>query len=163
LALANGTLPSLDLSASRRFYEEVLGLEVRSEEHDKLVIRLGNQHTYLVEPVPREPAAAMVLLNHNGFYLAADQSVDEAHAAFCRLKAEHGIRQITQPNWQHGYYAFFIQDRDANWWEFHHPPPPGPREDLTGGPQMSTEQSREWFAQRRRRLNSGSGSDRTDG
>jgi len=146
-ALANGTLPSLHLAASRRFYEEVLGVEVR--DHPKgLLIRLNGDHTYLIEETPGHEAP-MVLLNHNGFYLSADETVEEAHRKVLAAAERHSIRTVTKPNWQHGYYAFFLQDRDGNWWEFHHAPV-GPRTDLSGTAALSAQESRGWFQARRR-------------
>lgn len=147
-ALASGTIPSRDLSASRAFYVEVLGLNVIDRPPDALLIELGGTHTYIVEKVGAS-VPAMTLLNHNGFYLAEDQSVEEAHAKLTSAQASYAIRLITKPNWQHGYYAFFIQDRDGNWWEFHHAPQ-GSRVDLTGGKQLSAQEARDWFIARRK-------------
>lgn len=46
--LSHGTLESRDLQASRRFYEEVLGLEVIQHLPNAMTIRHGSNHTYVV-------------------------------------------------------------------------------------------------------------------
>jgi len=149
LALANGTIPSRDLKASRRFYEEVLGLEVTDHDPDGLIIRLGGDHTYLVEQAG-DDVPGMVLLNHNGLFLDAGEGVDDAYAKLTAAARDYDIRQLTKPMYQHGSYAFFMLDADLNWWEFYHPAA-GPRLDLTDGPQMTADEVRAWFQARRER------------
>jgi catechol-2,3-dioxygenase len=146
--LASGTLPSRDLGASRRFYETVLGLDVFERSSETLVVKMGGKHAYLVERATTAEPEKMVLLNHNGFYLDEATSVEEAHAFLQSVKDEHGIRVITNPNWQHGYFAFFIQDADGNWWEFHHAPK-GERQDLSGTAALDGDAARKWFNDRR--------------
>ncbi|TDW24201.1 VOC family protein [Kribbella kalugense] len=147
--MANGTIPSRDLTASRNFYEDVFGAEVAVHSPGRLVLRLGGKHTYLVEEQTEE-YAEMVLLNHNGWYLDPGESVDDAHAKIVTVKDRYGVQVVTKPMWQHGSYAFFLQDRDGNWWEFYHERT-SERQDLSGGPQLTADQVREWFQARRAR------------
>jgi catechol 2,3-dioxygenase-like lactoylglutathione lyase family enzyme len=46
--ISHGTLETRDLQASRRFYEEVMGFEVRQRTPVSLLLRLGSDHTYVV-------------------------------------------------------------------------------------------------------------------
>ena len=46
--ISHGTLGSKDLEATRRFYEEFLGLEVVRTSPVSLMIRLGGNHVYAV-------------------------------------------------------------------------------------------------------------------
>ena len=39
--ISHGTLPSIDLEATRQFYEEFLGLEVIRTSHHSMMVRLG--------------------------------------------------------------------------------------------------------------------------
>ncbi len=45
--LSHGTLKITDVTATRRFYEEVLGLEVVQPMMAALYVRLGGDHTYV--------------------------------------------------------------------------------------------------------------------
>jgi catechol-2,3-dioxygenase len=136
--LSHGTLEVRNLAASRRFYEEVLGLEVVQQAPMALFIRLGGNHVYAcVETHGDRPD--MPLLYHNGLDLGSKEEVDEAHAKLLAVSEEYGIRQITKPVNQHGTYAFYLQDLDGNWWEICYLPQGGysfrfrdERFDLTG-------------------------------
>jgi catechol 2,3-dioxygenase-like lactoylglutathione lyase family enzyme len=113
--LSHGTLGSKDLEATRRFYEEFLGLEVVRTSHVSLMIRLGGNHVYAVvltknkEPMPR--------CYHNGLDVHTDAEVDEAW----RLCTEHaekwGLHDIQKPSERHGTYSFLFWDGDDNAWE----------------------------------------------
>lgn len=145
-ALSGGSLPSRDLDLSRAFYEQVLGLDVR-EGSSRLVVRLGYAHCYVVEKVPADKE--MSLLSHNGVYVLGD--IDEAYRHVLDAQARFGIKRVTKPALQHGSLGFFLQDRDGNWWEVNRSVA-GPSEnflpDLTGGPDMTAEEVRSWFAAR---------------
>jgi catechol 2,3-dioxygenase-like lactoylglutathione lyase family enzyme len=113
--LSHGTLGSKDLEATRRFYEEFLGLEVVRTSHVSLMVRLGGNHVYAVvltknkQPMPR--------CYHNGLDVHTDAEVDEAW----RLCAEHagkwGLHDIQKPSERHGTYSFLFWDGDDNAWE----------------------------------------------
>ena len=71
--LSHGTLECRDIAASRRFYEEALGLEVVQQAPVALFIRLGRQHCYAVVENPR--AQETSLMAHNGIDLASEEEV----------------------------------------------------------------------------------------
>ncbi|WP_432182378.1 VOC family protein [Streptomyces sp. NBC_00063] len=141
--LSHGTLEVDNLQASRRFYEEVLGLEVVQQALIALVIRLGSNHVYAcVESSPDRPP--MSLLHHNGLDVASKEEVDEAHRQVLEVRKEYGILDVTEPVEQHGTYSFYLQDLDRNWWEICYLPEGGysfrfedDRVDLTGRTDLS--------------------------
>jgi hypothetical protein len=79
--LSHGTLESRDLTFSRRFYEEFLGLEVIQTSPMSLLIRLGGPNTIAV--VYSKNVGGMNLLNHNGLDVRTREEVDEAHRIVC--------------------------------------------------------------------------------
>jgi catechol 2,3-dioxygenase-like lactoylglutathione lyase family enzyme len=135
--ISHGTLTSLDLQKSRRFYEEVLGLEVIQVSTVSMLARKGTDHAYVI--VETGEPSTMVMFDHNGIDVATREAVDEAYAALTRIKPEYGLGRITKPLDQHGAYSFYFADCDGNWWEIVHARPRGyaslyddPARDLTG-------------------------------
>ena len=63
--LGHGTLECADIVKTRRFYEEVLGLEVIQTSPLSLMIRKGTTHTYAVVETGKADKE-MHMLNHNG-------------------------------------------------------------------------------------------------
>ncbi|MEK8174133.1 FAD-dependent oxidoreductase [Streptomyces sp. M19] len=144
--LSHGTLECRDVAATRRFYEEVLGLEVVQQAPMALLVRLGGDHCYAV--VETRADHEMPLLNHNGLDLGSEEEVREAHAALGRVQEEYGIKKLTRPTHQHGVYSFYVQDLDGNWWEICHLPQRGyayrfenAEVDLTGRESLSRARS----------------------
>src|SRR6266702_2431202 len=113
--LSHGTLSSRDLEASRRFYEEFLGLEVVRTSPVSLMIRLGGKHVYaVVYTKKKEP---MARIYHNGLDVDTDAEVDDAWQA-CHAQAEKwGLHDIDKPSARHGTYSFLFWDADDNAWE----------------------------------------------
>lgn len=113
--ISHGTLSSVDLQASRKFYEEVLGLEVVQQSSASLLLRKGSNHTYVV--VETGEPSKMTMLDHNGLDLKDRQAVDEAFKILTAVKDQYGIKRINKAMEQHGAYSFYFQDLDGNWWE----------------------------------------------
>ena len=116
LRLGHGTLECIDLVKTRRFYEEVLGLEVIQTSPLSLLIRKGTNHTYAVVETGKADKE-MPMLNHNGLDVGSPQEVDVAYELLQQVKDEYGIRKLQKPRQAHGDYAFFFCDLDGNWWE----------------------------------------------
>ena len=121
--ISHGTLTSFDLQKSRRFYEEVLGLEVIQVSPVSLLTRKGTDHVYVV--VETGEPSTMAMFDHNGVDVPSRSAVNEAHAALTENKAEYGLGRITRPLDQHGAYSFYFADCDGNWWEIVHARPRG--------------------------------------
>ena len=119
--LSHGTLECVSLKASRRFYEEFLGLECVRHGKISMIMRCGMKwHIVAVEV--RNNVHPTHLLNHWGLEMRTREEVDQAWRDAHRLKDEYGIRKIQKPGLQHGVYAFYLQDLDQNWWEIVHSP-----------------------------------------
>jgi catechol 2,3-dioxygenase-like lactoylglutathione lyase family enzyme len=114
--LGHGTLESVDIAKTRRFYEEVLGFDVIQTSPISLLIRKGYDHTYAVVETGRG-AAEQELLNHNGLEVEGNEAVDRCYEQLMGVKDEYGIRKLQRPHKQHGNYAFYFMDLDGNWWE----------------------------------------------
>lgn len=135
--ISHGTLNSLDLQASRRFYEEVFGFEILQQSPVSMLIRKGTSHTYVV--VETGEPGRMGLLDHNGIDLASRADVDAAYERLIEIKDKYGIKRINPLMFQHGIYSFYFADPDGNWWEILEGKPGGytslyddPARDLTG-------------------------------
>lgn len=116
--ISHGTLSSFNLQESRRFYEEVLGLDVIQVSPVSLLIRKGTHHTYAV--VETGEPSTMSLLDHNGIDVGSAEEVREAHKLLTETKEEYGTKRINKIMHQHGAYSFYFEDLDGNWWELIH-------------------------------------------
>jgi catechol 2,3-dioxygenase-like lactoylglutathione lyase family enzyme len=135
--LSHGTLTSMDLQKSRRFYEEVLGLEVIQVTTVSMLARKGTDHAYVI--VESGNPSTMSMFDHNGIDVATREAVDHAYTVLTEIKEEYGLGRITKPLDQHGVYSFYFADGDGNWWEIMQSKPRGyapfyddPKWDLTG-------------------------------
>jgi catechol 2,3-dioxygenase-like lactoylglutathione lyase family enzyme len=149
--LSHGTLEVGDIAASRRFYEEVLGLEVVQQAPMALFVRLGGNHVYACVETKGE-RREMPLLYHNGLDVSSRDEVDESYRKILQVQEEYGIRQVTRPAEQHGGYSFYLQDLDGNWWEILYLPEGGyafrfrdSRFDLTGRTDLSKAEIRQVY------------------
>jgi len=113
--ISHGTLPSVDLEATRQFYEEFLGLEVINTSHHSMMIRLGGDHVYAV--VHTKKPMKMPRLYHNGLDVTTDADVDNSWRIVNEQAEKWGLHDITKPVSRHGTYSFHFWDRDENSWE----------------------------------------------
>lgn len=113
--ISHGTLGSKDLAASRKFYEEFLGLQVTQTSKISMMIRLGGNHVYAV--VLNKKQGEMPRINHNGIDVDDDGEVDNAYRAVLDGQDEWGLYNVTKPVEQHGTYSFHFWDADGNTWE----------------------------------------------
>ncbi len=116
--ISHGTLASIDLQASRKFYEEVLGFDVVQVSPVSLLLRKGSPHAYVV--VETGEPSKMTMLDHNGVDLESREAVDKAFETLKAVKDQYGIKRVNKIMQQHGAYSFYFQDRDGNWWEVMH-------------------------------------------
>ncbi|MBD21211.1 MAG: glyoxalase [Rhodospirillaceae bacterium] len=113
--LSHGTLGSKDLTATRKFYEKFLGIDVIQTSKISLMIRLGGNHIYAV--VQDKNMQEMPRLNHNGIDVENDLEVDKSHKSVLDGAKKWGLYNISKPLEQHGTYSFHFWDRDGNCWE----------------------------------------------
>jgi catechol 2,3-dioxygenase-like lactoylglutathione lyase family enzyme len=127
-ALNHGTLSCVDVVKSRRFYEEVLGMECIQVSPRVMVIRKGTEQTYTV--IETGKVSTMPLINHNGFEVWSYEEVDEAYRTLMEIKDEWGLRKVNAPTMVHADYTFYFCDFDGNWWEITSVRPGGFRADF---------------------------------
>lgn len=113
--LNHGTLHSNDITKTRRFYEEVLGMECIQTSPISLMARKGTEHIYAVIEVPQPNG--MNMMNHNGFEVSNEEEVADAHRILKEVKEEYGIKKIMPVVKMHGDTCFYFLDQDDNWWE----------------------------------------------
>ncbi len=113
--LNHGTLSCVDIVKSRRFYEEVLGMECIQVAPRTLVMRKGTEQTYSVIETGTE--STMPLINHNGFEVGSYEEVDDANQKLLAIKDEWGLKKVNKPMLIHADYTFYFEDFDGNWWE----------------------------------------------
>src|SRR5207245_9887973 len=94
--ISHGTLGSKDLEATRRFYEEFLGLEVVRTSPVSLMIRLGGNHVYAI--VYTKKNERMPRVSHNDPDVDTDAEVDEAWQACNEQAAQWGLHDIDKPS-----------------------------------------------------------------
>ena len=104
--LSHGTITCRDLAASRRFYEEFLGLECVRHVERGLLLRKGGYCSIVclevgdhVKPVDRQ--------HHWGIDLASREEVDRALALAHEHKEKYGIQRISRITERHGDYSFY--------------------------------------------------------
>jgi predicted lactoylglutathione lyase len=115
--ISHGTLEVKNLKASRKFYEEFLGLECVRHGKPAMVIRLGMRFHVVCVEVGEDQIHPVTLLNHWGVDVDSREAVDQAHANAIKHKDTYGIKQIMNPQEMHGVYSFYFEDLDHNWWE----------------------------------------------
>ena len=118
LKFSHGTLECRDLSKSRKFYEEFLGLETVRHADLAMLLRFPGTNWAVVCMGVGDKAKGNRVLNHWGLDLKSPEEVDQAHALCHEFKEEYGIGKITTPMETHGNYQFYFRDLDDNWWEF---------------------------------------------
>lgn len=114
--LSHGTMECYDLTESRKFYEEFLGLECVRQGKPAMFVRCGLKfHIVAVQAGKNlKPVNAM---HHWGLEVTSREEVDRIHIAAEEMKSTYKIRGITKPGFAHGVYSFYIEDLDHNWWE----------------------------------------------
>lgn len=117
--IGHGTLECYSLPASRKFYEEFLGLECVRHGKPAMVIRLGMRfHVVCVEV--GDQVHPVSVLNHWGVDVSTREQVDAAHRDALAFREKFKIRQVLKPQEMHGVYSFYLEDLDHNWWEIQH-------------------------------------------
>lgn len=114
--MSHGTMEVYSLAASRRFYEEFLGLETARHSTASMAIRC-NSSSHVVCIESGDKLKPVHIFNHWGLDVESRAAVDAAHRAAVEFKERYGIRQIMPPRFQHGVYSFYFEDLDHNWWE----------------------------------------------
>jgi catechol 2,3-dioxygenase-like lactoylglutathione lyase family enzyme len=123
-ALSHGTIESNDLDVSRRFYREVLGLDVVSPSPSVKphYLKHAAMPWYIVSL--QVPAAEKKILGPNQRFTLALESVSavtEAHRWLQESAKEVGVTRLTEPVDKDRVVSFMLSDPDDNWWEITSP------------------------------------------
>jgi len=119
-ALTHGTITCVDLDASRRFYREVLGLEVVSPSPSVRPHYIKHPSTPWYVVSLQKPAQERRLLTPLQRYTITVQSaaaVAEAHRWLEENGDELGVTQLGAIEERDGTASFILSDPDRNWWE----------------------------------------------
>lgn len=119
--MSHGTLAVRDLVATRRFYEDFLGMRCVQHASTSMVVRCGVKfHIVCLQLGEHAPPAGRH--NHWGLDVESEEEVQIAHEKAQVVKDDYGIKSITTPVKQHGAYSFYIEDLDSNFWEIQYYP-----------------------------------------
>ena len=123
-ALTHGTIECFDLEISRRFYREVLGLDVVSPSPSVKPHYVKHPSTpwYIVALQP--PASERKILGPRQRFtlaLGSVSAVEEAHRWLKESGKEAGITELTDLKDGDEAVSFLLSDPDRNWWEVSSP------------------------------------------
>lgn len=115
-ALTHGTCECYSLKATRKFYEEFLGMECVRHAPPGMVMRCGMKFHIVCLEVG-DQVRPCTISNHWGLDVRTKQEVDEAHRKLTELKDHYGVKTIMPVQMQHGVYSFYFEDMNHVWWE----------------------------------------------
>ncbi|WP_321794851.1 VOC family protein [Caballeronia sp. J97] len=119
--LSHGTLECADMAATRRFYEDFLGLECVQHGTTSMAFRCGLKfHVVCIQA--GDKSRPCHLHNHWGLDVTSEAEVNDAYRAALDQKDKYGIKEMMSPEHRHGVYSFYLEDRDSNWWEIQYYP-----------------------------------------
>lgn len=118
-ALTHGTCECYDLQATRKFYEEFLGMECIRHAPPGMVMRCGMKFHIVCLEVG-DAVRPCTISNHWGLDVRTRKEVDIAHTRLNELKDVYGIKTIMPVQQQHGVYSFYFEDMNHIWWEIEH-------------------------------------------
>jgi catechol 2,3-dioxygenase-like lactoylglutathione lyase family enzyme len=116
-ALTHGTVQFYDLDATRRFYENVLGLEVVQLWPSSIYVKHPASPWYIVNlPFRADP---ILPTRAQRFVLAVESPsrVEEGHRSFSSSGQELGITAVDPIQRSNGNASFVFSDLNRNWWE----------------------------------------------
>jgi catechol 2,3-dioxygenase-like lactoylglutathione lyase family enzyme len=115
-AMTHGTLDCDNLEASRRFYREVLGLEIVGGGKTSTYISHPSAPWYIVV-LPAAKRQHLRPVNRFTLTLASPQAVEDAYREFSNSGKRLGITELWDIEHQGQQVSFTFSDMDRNWWE----------------------------------------------
>jgi catechol-2,3-dioxygenase len=116
-AMSHGTLQCDDKEASRRFYEEVLGLQIAGGGHRSVYIKHPSTPWYIVV-LPDGHRQYLSPVNRFTLKLASAEEVIQKYDEFKTSGKGFGVTHVEDLKEQNGGASFIFSDLDRNWWEF---------------------------------------------
>jgi len=115
-AFTHGTLQCDDIERSRRFYTEVLGLEIAAGFNNAQYIKHASAPWYIVV-LKRSPRQYLAPVNRFTLQLGSAVEVEQAHREFETKRNELQITEVKGLQSNNGKTSFIFSDLDKNWWE----------------------------------------------
>ncbi|HEY7714642.1 MAG TPA: VOC family protein [Candidatus Binatia bacterium] len=115
-AFTHGTLQCDDIERSRRFYTEVLGLEIAAGFNTAQYIKHAASPWYIVV-LKRSPRQYLAPVNRFTLQVASGAEVEHAHREFAANGEAIGITELGRLESANGATNFIFSDVDKNWWE----------------------------------------------
>jgi len=115
-AFTHGTLQCDDLERSRRFYTEVLGLEIAAGFSTAQYIKHPASPWYIVI-LQRKPRQYLAPVNRFTLQLGSASEIEQAHRDFSTNGAAAGVTDLGKLDSVNGKTSFIFSDPDKNWWE----------------------------------------------
>ena len=115
-AFTHGTLQCNDIERSRRFYTEVLGLEIAAGFSTAQYIKHPASPWYIVI-LQRKPRQYLAPVNRFTLQLGSASEIEQAHRDFSTNGAAAGITDLGKLDSVNGKTSFIFSDPDKNWWE----------------------------------------------
>jgi catechol 2,3-dioxygenase-like lactoylglutathione lyase family enzyme len=123
-ALTHGTITCVNLEASRRFYMEVLGLDVVSPSRSVKPHYIKHPSTpwYVVSlEKTAEERKLLTPLQRYTLTVESNSDVTAAHGWLKESGASLGVTELGELEERGGAISFMLSDPDRNWWEITSP------------------------------------------
>ncbi|MGH7872445.1 MAG: VOC family protein [Candidatus Binatia bacterium] len=115
-AFTHGTLQCDGIERSRRFYVDVLGLEIAAGFNTAQYIKHPASPWYIVV-LQRKPRQYLAPVNRFTLQMDSATVVEQAHREFSTNGAAAGITDLGKLDSVNGKTSFIFSDPDKNWWE----------------------------------------------
>ncbi|HEX7229674.1 MAG TPA: VOC family protein [Candidatus Binatia bacterium] len=115
-AFTHGTLQCDNTEKSRRFYVEVLGLEIAAGFNMAQYIKHPSSPWYIVV-LQRSPRQYLRPVNRFTLQLESQAAVEQAHHEFAAQGESIGITELGALETDNDKAHFIFSDLDKNWWE----------------------------------------------
>jgi catechol 2,3-dioxygenase-like lactoylglutathione lyase family enzyme len=119
-AFTHGTLVSLDIEASKKFYADVLNLEVHRFSSHVIYVKHPSARTYIVCALRENPRVFSPNFR-NTITAESRDAVKEAHRAFALSGKELGVRELFPLEENESGASFYFRDPGTNCWEIRSP------------------------------------------
>ncbi len=115
-AFTHGTLQCDNIERSRRFYVDLLGLEIAAGFNTAQYIKYPATPWYIVV-LQRSPRRYLAPVNRFTLQCASSVEVEQAHREFATHENNLGITKLGELGATDGKTNFIFCDLDKNWWE----------------------------------------------
>ena len=115
-AFTHGTLQCDQIERSRRFYVEILGLEIAAGFNTAQYIKHPSSPWYIVV-LQRSPRQYLTPVNRFTLQMGSSVDVEQAYREFASKKTELSLAELGKLETANGNASFIFSDPDKNWWE----------------------------------------------